>query len=659
MFFQPKLDVPREGDEHQLLRLLEERNVYQKKGRQRLHPRKKKFSALKKKVLQQRLQKWKELNPEEKNDDCASCSVCIYNYVQKEELGDEDEYREILENLLDMAIKIGPTKEVFISQELERSSDYPAFVHFESSNHAAAAQACWEGLVVSGSKLRVVLLEEPTGAGDWKENILRVESKTGVLKDISEDNVATLQITDILTQDDYEDDDCMGESLADLRAVAQTLGDVQKLEPGTAKDGSVYVTFGGKEPVARILEGLQNTTIGGKQLSASIVPLPAASSAFERSMVVLENVLTEDDMEDEDCMEETLGDIRELAERHGTIDTLAVAGTVVKLIFNGSISVAQACATAMNGMTLAGVTVIARVQADSGEASSDSIYLHNILTDDDLEDEDCLQESLNDIRQLASKHGAVKDVAVLEEDKVSFVKVTYEEGIEAVNKAMEEFEGKVVGGQIVVATKKPSLTSVDDGVGSGAAFSDTKRKTTSALGDSTESKKARTDDVKPMYSGDKLVPERFAEAKRVPKIPNAPGPRPYAKIVNDENVRPLLTEMLGELMRLQKRAIEEKNTKAKRRLVLGLREVARGIRSHKVKMVVMANNLDEYGAVDEKLQEIIDLAHNEEVPLFFEFTKRGLGKAVGKTIKIAVVGIQNAEGAHQPFKKLVAFGSKF
>ena len=124
------------------------------------------------------------------------------------------------------------------------------------------------------------------------------------------------------------------------------------------------------------------------------------------------------------------------------------------------------------------------------------------------------------------------------------------------------------------------------------------------------------------------------------------------------SVRPLLTEMLGELMRLQKRAIEEKNAKAKRRLVLGLREVARGIRSHKVKMVVMANNLDEYGAIDEKLQEIIDLAHNEAVPLFFEFTKRGLGKAVGKTIKIAVIGIQNAEGAHQQFKKLVALASK-
>jgi selenocysteine insertion sequence-binding protein 2 len=69
-------------------------------------------------------------------------------------------------------------------------------------------------------------------------------------------------------------------------------------------------------------------------------------------------------------------------------------------------------------------------------------------------------------------------------------------------------------------------------------------------------------------------------------------------------------------------------------------------------MVVMANNLDQYGVIDEKLQEIIDLAKSHDVPIFFEFTKRTLGKALGKSIKIAVVGIQSADGAHQPFKKL-------
>jgi selenocysteine insertion sequence-binding protein 2 len=170
--------------------------------------------------------------------------------------------------------------------------------------------------------------------------------------------------------------------------------------------------------------------------------------------------------------------------------------------------------------------------------------------------------------------------------------------------------------------------------------------------------KTSAESQQPMYSGDKLISERFAECKRAPKLANPGIPRKYATLIDDETVKPLLTEMLGELMRLQKRAVEEKNSKARRRIVMGLREVARGIRARKVKMVVMANNLDEYGAIDEKLQEIIDVARQESVPIFYEFNKRGLGKAIGKSIKIGVVGVQNAEGAHQQFKKLLSLASK-
>ena len=118
------------------------------------------------------------------------------------------------------------------------------------------------------------------------------------------------------------------------------------------------------------------------------------------------------------------------------------------------------------------------------------------------------------------------------------------------------------------------------------------------------------------------------------------------------NVIPLINEMLGELMRLQLRSKDDKNARARRRLVMGLREVARGIKSHKVKMVIMADNLDEYGAIDEKLQEILDLAEKEDVPVFFELSKRRLGKALGKSIKVAVVGIYSADGAYQQFKQL-------
>ena len=55
--------------------------------------------------------------------------------------------------------------------------------------------------------------------------------------------------------------------------------------------------------------------------------------------------------------------------------------------------------------------------------------------------------------------------------------------------------------------------------------------------------------------------------------------------------------------------------------VMGLREVARGIRAHKVKMIVMADNLYEYGAIDTKLQEILDLACVQGLPVLYKLNK--------------------------------------
>ena len=52
------------------------------------------------------------------------------------------------------------------------------------------------------------------------------------------------------------------------------------------------------------------------------------------------------------------------------------------------------------------------------------------------------------------------------------------------------------------------------------------------------------------------------------------------------------------------------------------------------------------------MQEILDLAKAEDLPILYELNKRKLGKALGKSIKVAVVGIQNADGAHEQFKKL-------
>jgi selenocysteine insertion sequence-binding protein 2 len=259
------------------------------------------------------------------------------------------------------------------------------------------------------------------------------------------------------------------------------------------------------------------------------------------------------------------------------------------------------------------------------------------LNEDDLEDEDCLNESLGDIRMLAAQYGIVGSVRAEVSVEQRNVRVLYLEGHQAARHAAQKFDGMMLGG----ITLSASVVFPTDNV----MNDDDKDMPMQEI-------PATTAPSPPIYSGDGIIPEQYAACKRVPKILNAGIPRSYASEIDDERAMTLITEMLGELMRLQERSKDDKNARARRRIVMGLREVTRGIRTRKVKMVVMADNLDEYGAIDSKLQEILELARVGELPVLYELNKRKLGKALGKSIKVLVVGIQNANGAHDQFKKL-------
>jgi ribosomal protein L7Ae-like RNA K-turn-binding protein len=583
------------GDELDLMRLLEKRQIVlgggggnglhqslnKQGGRQRIRPRKKKLTSLKKKVLEERLLNWRQLHPEvsvpvddQQHDGAGSSSnndpnrssstVCLHGFAEIELLEDEDEYQELIANLQEMASKIGPCKRTFIPRcdaimtttDTNMQPSCPAFVEFSNPADASAAVSCWHGLALGGSPIQVQHV---------------------VIK--HDDN-------DALSNDEDWQQQC-------LVATAKSKGD----SIGNDSD-------------------------------------PQSSPESQTAKVILENVLTEDDMEDEDCLLESLDDCRTLAGQFGLVQEILVEREAMQVIvvYSGGLVVARQAAKALGQTVISGVKVSATAMGDENVEPLSSttcndrvVLLYGALTVDDLEDEECLEESLNDIRELALQFGPVETVAV---EGAQIVRIQFSSTSDnaVVKRAVAGFNGMVIGGSAIRASLPESLESIQE-----------------ALVESTTAPKPDAEDEQehaPMFSGDKRIPERFAECKRVPKIPNAGDgvPRHYAVLTGDDTVKPLLIEMLGELMRLQKRAVDDKNAKARRRLVMGLREVARGIRSHKTKMVVMANNLDEYGIIDDKLQQILDLCREEGVPVFFEFNKRGLGKAIGKTIKIAVIG---------------------
>jgi len=604
------------------------------KGRQRLGPRKKRFSTLKKKVLQERLVQWKSKiaeNQADFNSDCqSSLTAAIWKFCLAEETEDDDELEEMLANLKEMASKVGEFQEIFIDQLTGH-----AYCLFKNAETAKAAEACWNGLVLGGTKLEVELLSggqtrESDGGNSWKEWVSNY-NRCGQ-KESSDLNIVVLE--NILSKEDIEDEECLKESLEDIQSIASSLGILEDMQVG--KLNQILLTYRGERGSQSAVRYFNGTVIGGQVVTAHLKQNISSS-------VVLANVLTEEDFEDNQCLDESLNDLRELAARYGIVQDVQVhRRETYSVVVRYEGSMGKQALVDLNHQVIGGQTICATLLQPESNLT-ETIILKNFLTEDDLEDEDCLAETKADIADLAGRFGTVIRIDVDAQNRQ--VQIGYKSDSKLIIEAINGFNKMVIGGQKVIAIRESKATGELGIIENEVAANQVKEESTST-------------DPQPMYSGDKLIPERFAECKRVPKIPNM-GTRKYATVIDDESVKPLLQEMLGELMRLQKRAAEDKNAKARRRLVMGLREVARGIRAHKVKLVVMANNLDEYGVIDEKIQEIIDLAREENVPIFYEFNKRKLGKAIGKSIKIGVIGIQNADGAYQQFKKLLSLANKY
>jgi selenocysteine insertion sequence-binding protein 2 len=381
--------------------------------------------------------------------------------------------------------------------------------------------------------------------------------------------------------------------------------------------------------------------------------------------IILSKVLTEDDFEDEDCLQESIEDIQNIAQQFGQVVHVKAElqgenkGSVL-IKYQGDYSITESILEGFSKTVMGGQPISARclnpsprLHSGTETVLSTTVILLNILKPEDFESEECLDESLHDIQSIArDKCGQITNLKVERtKDEAGIIHISFKNRQEA-EKALEEFNGMVIGGEKIIAQiDDNALSELLPNLEVTMAHTDK----SPALSQLSEAEHIKSDAPPPMFSGDKIIPERYAECKRVPKVPNAGVSREYANMrIGDDGAIPVLIDMLGELSRLQNRAKLDKNARARRRFVMGLREVARGIRAHKIIMVIMANNLDEYGALDAKLQEILDLAEAQEepVPIVFELNKRKLGKALGKSIKVSVVGIQNADGANQQFKQL-------
>uniref|UniRef100_A0A669E0I9 SECIS binding protein 2 like n=1 Tax=Oreochromis niloticus TaxID=8128 RepID=A0A669E0I9_ORENI len=135
--------------------------------------------------------------------------------------------------------------------------------------------------------------------------------------------------------------------------------------------------------------------------------------------------------------------------------------------------------------------------------------------------------------------------------------------------------------------------------------------------------------------------------------------REYCNQVLSKEIDESVTLLLQELVRFQERVYQKDPTKAKskRRLVMGLREVTKHMKLHKIKCVIISPNCEKIqakGGLDEALYNVIAMAREQEIPFVFALGRKALGRCVNKLVPVSVVGIFNYSGAEGLFNHLVS-----
>ncbi|KAI8929696.1 hypothetical protein BC831DRAFT_442702 [Entophlyctis helioformis] len=139
--------------------------------------------------------------------------------------------------------------------------------------------------------------------------------------------------------------------------------------------------------------------------------------------------------------------------------------------------------------------------------------------------------------------------------------------------------------------------------------------------------------------------------------------RGYVSQLVTPDFEALVTQFLAMVCSAHAKMQRLKPLKAKshRRIVNGLREVGRAVRSRKAKMVIVAVNIEPgpgNKGLDAVTSEVLDMARRANVPLVFAHSRRslaktGLSQMAGISNAVSCVAVLNPEGFEPTFQKLL------
>jgi selenocysteine insertion sequence-binding protein 2 len=159
----------------------------------------------------------------------------------------------------------------------------------------------------------------------------------------------------------------------------------------------------------------------------------------------------------------------------------------------------------------------------------------------------------------------------------------------------------------------------------------------------------------------------------LPPAPAAPPPPPaitytgagaalrYGRQEISAELNAVASALMTRLLELQARtrATDPLKAKARRRVVFGLREVAKAVRTKRAKALLVAPNVEAVaapGGLDDALAELLAAASAAGVPVVLALTRARMGALTGRRVRMSAAAVLDASGAEEPFVKLLRLG---
>jgi len=120
--------------------------------------------------------------------------------------------------------------------------------------------------------------------------------------------------------------------------------------------------------------------------------------------------------------------------------------------------------------------------------------------------------------------------------------------------------------------------------------------------------------------------------------------------------------LMADLVRFQDKqhAKDPVKAKAKRRFVVGLREVAKFLKVKKIHCIILAPDIERVeteGGLDDAVSKLIADAKAQEIKTVFGLNRRKLGKLCLKKVPVSCIGIMNYQGSDENYKTMLSLAS--